>query len=317
MSRVAVQRVEGMTSYKLSRIVAELESVRGVKKPVLRVLADHYPNIFPSMETIAMQAGFGTTQTRAALRVLEASGFISPLSAKQGGRQKGTQYALNVGKILALHNGESNEETQRLPLPLEVEYPTAPDTKGNGSRTETQRLPTLNPTAPVAKQRSNRESKERREQANGANAAALSQDSLKSKPERLDVEGDAVRLEATIRTWGVPLTAKVQKIIRRRLREGTGLAILECGINSTMKAMPHDERKPQFYLGQNLDAEVEAFLQYGEAAWEATVEEEAQITAMAASHGGVAPQRVYPQLPRSSPRCNDIPRRAELPVSDR
>jgi hypothetical protein len=118
--------------------------------------------------------------------------------------------------------------------------------------------------------------------------------SLQAKP---DVEADAVRVESTVRGWGLPLTDRIQKTIRRRLRQGVVAGMLEYAITAAMKRMPRDEHKPHFYLGQNLDAEVEAILRHGDEAWQATEladSAEPIVKAMAAGRGAE-----LPYLPRS------------------
>jgi hypothetical protein len=136
-------------------------------------------------------------------------------------------------------------------------------------------------------------------------------DSLQSKPERPDVEAAAARVEAHVLSCGVPVTAKVQEIIRRRIRQGVSPETLDCAVNRAMRSMPRDERKPQFYLGQNLNATVEHLLQDCD---ETELAELAgQANAMAAGHSpGELPRlprperpdpvqahkREYPELPR-------------------
>ena len=49
--------------------------------------------------------------------------------------------------------------------------------------------------------------------------------------------------------------------------------MLGCAVEAVLKSMPRDERKPQFFLAQNLDAEVESIQEHGKAVWRATVDE--------------------------------------------
>ncbi len=286
MSRIAVQRADGITSYKLSRIVAELKSLRGIKKPVLRALADHYPNVFPSVVTIAMQAGFGTTKTREALRALEAEGFISALSAKVGGREKPTQYVLSVSKILALHQGQ---DTQHQPLPFEIENPTPSDGIPNTSRQETQHHLTQNPTPSVGEQRSEQriEQRERRETASpsptdtiatkgknrrqntdtgddlsfhlsslsvrerGGQKASLSpKDAAKDK----SADYDWIVMQMAANSW--PTTPRTEQIVRHYLNDGHSRETIAKAIRAVMKSMPGKEGQPGLYLAQNLEGHI-------------------------------------------------------------
>jgi len=149
MTRQHIERFSDMTSYKLSRRVALLE-IKGIKKAVLRVLADHYPNVWPSIDTIASQAGFGTTATRTAVRELERDAYIAPCGHKHGGRCGSEQYVINVELILAK---SESPKTQRDALPFKdlaggTENPTP------RAQNPTSRVP--NPTPDVAKQSSNR-----------------------------------------------------------------------------------------------------------------------------------------------------------------
>jgi hypothetical protein len=81
MERININKIDGLSAFKLSHIVASLEFIRPntrgqhrpdkVKKAVLRALCDRYPNVWPGIEDIARKASCGTTQTRRALRELE------------------------------------------------------------------------------------------------------------------------------------------------------------------------------------------------------------------------------------------------------
>jgi hypothetical protein len=155
--RVKVPRLEfqdgkNLTSFELSKLVAKIPAILGIKRAVLRALADHYPNIWPSVETLAHEAGFGTTATRKYLRELEiVDKFIKPIGARKGGRNVTEQYVIDVKAIFAA----IPKETQR-------------DTSGfeqNPTRGE------QNPTPGVAEQRSNKELKEKSSAAASAAAA--------------------------------------------------------------------------------------------------------------------------------------------------
>ena len=112
MQRKKFERAEGMHGYKLSKLVTKLEESAfrsfpckhgGVsymaKKAVLRALADHYPNIWPSVGTIAQKAGLHERQTQKALVDLEKDGYIRAVSSKKGGSASSVQYELNVNQI--------------------------------------------------------------------------------------------------------------------------------------------------------------------------------------------------------------------------
>jgi hypothetical protein len=112
MQRIRFERAEGMSSFGLSKLVASLKesSFRpfvhkhgGVswmaKKAILRVLADHYPNIWPSVATIASEAGLHDRQTQKGLSDLEKDGYIRAVSNKKGGSDNSVQYELNAGQI--------------------------------------------------------------------------------------------------------------------------------------------------------------------------------------------------------------------------
>lgn len=70
-----------LSGYKLSEMVGELTFLKpslrypgridNLKKAVLRVLCDRYPNVWASVRDIAKKAGCGTTQARRILRELE------------------------------------------------------------------------------------------------------------------------------------------------------------------------------------------------------------------------------------------------------
>jgi hypothetical protein len=165
--RVKVERLDGMTSYKLSRIVAELKGVRGLKKAVLRAMADRYPNVWASIQTIAEDAGCGTTQARQKVRELEAGGIVAPVpyngKIRKGGRHLTTQYTINVEKLLTMREEEEREETQRFPSPFQKQNPTVSEQ----NPTVSEQNPTEydgKATAAVGEHRSKGEVEQRREE---------------------------------------------------------------------------------------------------------------------------------------------------------
>jgi hypothetical protein len=176
--RIEVDRAEGVTSWALSRMVAQLIDLRGAKKAVLRVLADHYPNIWPKIQTIADEAGYGTSQTRVVIGELEAEAYIRCLTDKRGGVSRPAQYEINVAKIKAMLEQQTQRsalplknETQRWPLPLDSENPTMADenptvtganptvagSEPNDSRWVNPTMAGVNPTVAVAEHTKNRE----------------------------------------------------------------------------------------------------------------------------------------------------------------
>lgn len=82
MERIQIDKMQSMSGYKLSHIVSSLVFVkpnaRGqirpdkAKKAVLRVLCDHYPNVWPSLKAIADKTSYSLSQTRRVLRELES-----------------------------------------------------------------------------------------------------------------------------------------------------------------------------------------------------------------------------------------------------
>jgi hypothetical protein len=164
-----------ITGFSLSKLIAELRadwfkrdgdvrpsrrkvSIR-IIKAVLRALADYYPNIFPSVNTIAEHAGVGSSTARNALRELETQGWIAERIAegrkpKAGGRGAGTHYDLSVSKVVEAI-ATQDAETQREPLPLSDTNPTAPAQKAMGPA-ENPTGPAQNPTGAVAEQTINR-----------------------------------------------------------------------------------------------------------------------------------------------------------------
>ena len=159
--RLVVQRAEGVSSFNLSKQVSKIRGMQRSRQNVLRALADRYPNIWPSIETLSAESGYGRSVTRESLRDLEAAGIITSLGDKRGGRGNSEQYFINVDRILEI------VETQQIPPALRK--------KPNGNSClnptetvafipETQRFLSEKATETVGEQRSNRSSKENREE---------------------------------------------------------------------------------------------------------------------------------------------------------
>lgn len=81
MERIEINRMEGLSAYRLAHIVSDLEfikpNLRGqqrpetAKKAVLRALCDRYPNVWPGLKDIAKKASCSVAQARRMLRELE------------------------------------------------------------------------------------------------------------------------------------------------------------------------------------------------------------------------------------------------------
>jgi hypothetical protein len=173
MERININRIEGLSGFRLSHIVSSLQffrpNTRGqhrpdkVKKAVLRALCDRYPNVWPGIEDIARKASCGTTQTRRALRELEHKDrlildvnsrpawacskrcwYCAEVAGKKGGRKNCTvQYFIMDRKIVDIFLQqkwwEQQDKTQR-------SQDSGTGNKPNGLRPETQRSEKQNPT---------------------------------------------------------------------------------------------------------------------------------------------------------------------------
>lgn len=81
MERTQINKMPGMSAYKLSHLISSLvfvkPNIRGqhrpdkIKKAVLRVLCDRYPNVWPGLKNIAAKASCSPAQARRVLRELE------------------------------------------------------------------------------------------------------------------------------------------------------------------------------------------------------------------------------------------------------
>ncbi len=81
MERININKISGLSAYKLSHIVPHLKFLKPslrypnrvdhTKSNVLRALCDRYPNVWPGLPEIADKAKCSTAQTRRALRELE------------------------------------------------------------------------------------------------------------------------------------------------------------------------------------------------------------------------------------------------------
>jgi hypothetical protein len=91
-------------SWELTRLVLSLRGLTPTEKAVAHSLAHHAPkhgSAYPSMETIALEAGLGNrTAAQKVVRRLEAKGIISPTTSKKGGRKNPTHYQFNCGNSI-------------------------------------------------------------------------------------------------------------------------------------------------------------------------------------------------------------------------
>jgi hypothetical protein len=81
MQRIDINRMDGLSAYKLSHLVSNLVFVRPnlrgqlrpdkIKKAVLRALCDRYPNVWPSVADIAAKVSCSVSQAQRVLRELE------------------------------------------------------------------------------------------------------------------------------------------------------------------------------------------------------------------------------------------------------
>ena len=87
-------------SWELTRFVLSLRNLTPTEKAVAHSLACHAPKhgtAYPSMHTIALEAGLGSRRAaQMVMRRLESKGVISPTSSKGGGRKNPTHYRFNI-----------------------------------------------------------------------------------------------------------------------------------------------------------------------------------------------------------------------------
>lgn len=105
--RVEIAREDGMTSYKLSKMAADLRCLTGVTKSVLRTICDRYPRIWAGIATLAAESGFSGKSVQRSIRTLETAGILSSIGDKRGGRGNSEQYVVNVQKIRSLLETQS------------------------------------------------------------------------------------------------------------------------------------------------------------------------------------------------------------------
>lgn len=111
--RKQIERAEGVTSFNLSKKVGQIRGMKPSRRTVLRALADRYPNIWPSIRTIAADTGLGPSTVRYSLRELEQANIIRARGKKKGGRGYSEQYVIDVARVHQL------AETHQIPLSLQ------------------------------------------------------------------------------------------------------------------------------------------------------------------------------------------------------
>jgi hypothetical protein len=216
-SREIIERADGLHSYKLSKMVADLRGVRGSYKAVLRAMADRYPNIWMSVRSLAEEAGFGETETRNALRLWEHLQIVNARGDKRGGRGNTEQYLFDVERLQELTSEDIQDaiEAQREALALSRSRRKNPlhsaaflDTNPTHSVGLTQRTPlpfsvkpthsALKPTHAVGEQRSNKEACINREREQRSENRSHSSQDQNQNPKPSGKENKRL---ACIRDW--------------------------------------------------------------------------------------------------------------------
>ncbi len=105
--RVQIAREDGITSYKLSKMAAELRNLTGITKSVLRTICDRYPMIWAGIHTLAHESGFSPKSVQRSIRTLETLGILRSIGDKRGGRGNSEQYIVNVQEITSLLETQS------------------------------------------------------------------------------------------------------------------------------------------------------------------------------------------------------------------
>jgi hypothetical protein len=149
-NRVEVSARPNLSAFELSRAVTRVYSIRGIDKVVLRCLVDHYPSIWPSLDTLARLCGFCVTATRDALRRLKEQNWIQPLGGWRGGRHRTHQYEVDVERILAESEnppprGPFAPSQESLATVIPTQNPLSGVPKPSARRVQTLRLATENP----------------------------------------------------------------------------------------------------------------------------------------------------------------------------
>jgi len=95
-----------MTGFELAKLVGQIPTtvLPRAERAVLRAMADRYPKIWPSVPTLATEAGYGAVQTRKALNRLLNRKLIdvAPGSHRRGGHEVTTRYVIDVEAVKSL-----------------------------------------------------------------------------------------------------------------------------------------------------------------------------------------------------------------------
>jgi hypothetical protein len=194
MKRFNATPIEGLSAYQLSRTVARIRRFTGVDKAVLRALVDHYPNVWPNVETIAEESGWGLTAVRSALTIMAMENWICPVSAtredptgRKGGKNQSEQYVINDRKILNTFTAQKFEDgmvsgkipthdTHRQTVSIHAGNPS-PDELNPPRGEDTHRVASPNPPPDgeeVIREEIKEEKREERDQESPSALASLS-----------------------------------------------------------------------------------------------------------------------------------------------
>jgi hypothetical protein len=144
MKRFAINPIAGLSAYSLSKMVAEIRHIKGVDKAVLRGMVDHYPNVWPGVETLADESGWGTSCVRESIRRLEIDNWVNAIGDKRGGTGNSEQYVINDRKILVAHAMQTLEDGIQMEcLPIAADSNPMPDVAFDSEPTVSR---CLNPT---------------------------------------------------------------------------------------------------------------------------------------------------------------------------
>jgi hypothetical protein len=99
--REDIAPLNGVTPEHLKVCIGRLRLRPGLRA-VLSAMADHYPNIRPSVKTLAASAGITERPTHTNLRVLESMGYIKtlPRERRKGGPGNTVQYLMDAKRVL-------------------------------------------------------------------------------------------------------------------------------------------------------------------------------------------------------------------------
>jgi len=180
VKRTQIEKMPGLSGFKLSHIVSKLVFVKPneraqvrqdkTKKAVLRALCDRYPNVWPGINDIAKSTSCSPAQVRRVLRELEYKDRLivdinsrltwqrrdgrpglqleSDDAGKKGGRGKNCtpQYFINDRKIYDIYYQQKAQEL----ADKQSKTHSSEDEKANHARNETQSSENQNPRIPAS-----------------------------------------------------------------------------------------------------------------------------------------------------------------------